>query len=264
MHRHVTASLVACLALATACGGSADPAPGSSAPRASVASATAGALTVELLTDTRLETGLTPVYVKVTEAGRPVTDATVTFAPLMQMATMSHGAPIAAAPTGGSDGVYAGAVVFQMASGAAGSWSAKVSVQRPGQDVVEASFPDLAVADSGRAKVIRVTDAANVTTKYVMSLNFKSAPKVGLNPVVVTMHRSTMAGFPPCDDMTVALDPQMPAMGHGSPGSVDPTLVSPGRYEGQLSFSMPGEWETTVTLRDAGVVLPPQKFTVTF
>jgi len=268
MFTHRITPCLAALALLAACGGSATPAP--SAPKASLATASAGALTVELLTDTRLETGLTPVYLKVSDAaGAPVTDATVTLAPLMTMMgtmPMTHGAPVASAPALASDGLYHGAIVFQMASSDMGAWSAKVTVQRPGSAAVEATFPTLTVTETGRAKVFKFTDpSTSAVTKYVASMNFEAAPKVGLNPIVVTMHEmKDMMTFAPCDDMAIALDPEMPAMGHGSPGSVDPVLASPGRYEGKLSFSMPGDWQTTLTMTHAGTVVGSVQILATF
>jgi hypothetical protein len=128
-------------------------------------------------------------------------------------------------------------------------------------------FDHLTVADTGRAKSFTVTDpATSSTTKYLASLNFKAAPKVGLNPIIVTLHRmQDMMTFAPVDDAAFALDPQMPSMGHGSPGSVNPTLTSSGRYEGQLSFSMAGDWETTVTVTTrAGAPLGTVKFMTSF
>jgi hypothetical protein len=65
-------------------------------------------------------------------------------------------------------------------------------------------------------------------------------------------------------DATLALDPEMPSMGHGSPGSVEPALTAPGRYEGSLSFSMAGPWETTVTVTEAAAILGAPVFTTTF
>ena len=238
------------------------------AQKTSVATASAGALTVELLTDDRLETGLTPIYLKVTTAsGAVVTDAIVTFTPMMSMTSgVSHTAPVLGPPTLGADGLYRCDVVFQMATGMMGSWSATVGVTRPGADAVEASFPSLTIADSGCARTFAYFDPVlTATTKYVSSLNFEAAPKVGLNPVVVTLHRmEDMMTFVPVDDATVALDPQMPSMGHGSPGSVDPSLASSGIYEGKLSFSMAGDWETTVTFRRSGVIIGTPKFTTSF
>ena len=126
----------------------------------------------------------------------------------------------------------------------------KCSVERPGAAAVDATFSDLTVADTGRAKSFTFTDpSTSVAAKYLLSLNFKVAPKVGLNPVVVTLHRmQDMMTFVPVDDAAITLDPQMPSMGHGSPGSVNPTLTSLGRHEGQLSFSMAGDWETTISV----------------
>jgi hypothetical protein len=56
----------------------------------------------------------------------------------------------------------------------------------------------------------------------------------------------------------------MPSMGHGSPGSVDPAHTALGRYAGQLSFSMPGDWETTLTVSRGGAVLGAPKFATRF
>ncbi len=245
-----------------------DSSPSGSAPKASVAVASQGGLSVELLTDTRLETGMTPVYLRVSDtSGRSVTDATVTFAPTMAMATgTSHGAPVIAPPALDADGLYRCDVVFQMASGASGSWSATVGITRPGATEVAVPFPALTVSDGGRARTFTYTDPnTSATVKYVASLNFKEKPRVGLNPVVVTLHRmQDMMTFPPVTDAAMSLDPQMPSMSHGSPGSVDPTPTTLGRYEGQLSFSMPGDWETTVAIRQGGLTLGAPKFTTTF
>jgi hypothetical protein len=259
----IALSLAFVIALA-GCASEDDP----TAPKTSVATAPAGDLTVELLTDTRLETGMTPIYLKVkTAAGQVVTDAAVTFTPVMAMTGgTSHSAPVIGTPTLGGEGLYHCDVVFQMATSAMGSWSATVGVTRPGSATVEASFPSLTVADSGRAKTFSYWDPdTSVTTKYVASLNFEAAPRVGLNPVVVTLHRmQDMMTFPPVDDASFVLDPQMPSMGHGSPGSVNPTLTSSGIYEGQLSFSMAGDWETTVTVSRGAVTIGAPKFATSF
>lgn len=259
---------IVCLWLA-ACGSNTDTSkqPESTA-KVSVATAAAGDLIVELLTDVRLETGLTPVHIGVTSAtGTPVTDATVGFLPMMAMSNgKNHTCPTMGPPTLGADLMYHVGTVFQMASTDVDTWSATVNVVRADGTAQVASFPLLVVADSGRSKVFSYTDpATSTTTKHVSSLNFAGAPQVGLNPVVFTLHRmQDMTTFPSVDDAVVSLDPQMPSMGHGSPGSVDPTLTAPGRYEGQLSFSMTGEWKTTVSIQRADVVLGTPVFTTNF
>jgi hypothetical protein len=236
--------------------------------KASLATAPAGDLTVELLTDTQLETGLTPVYLKITTAaGLPVTDAAVTFMPMMAMSNgMNHTCPMLGMPAVGSDGLYRVDVVFLMASGAMDIWSATVTITQPGSGAVAASFPQLTVIESGRLQAFAYTDpVTTVATKYFTSLNFVNPPKIGLNPIVFTVHfRQDMMTFPSVDDAEIALDPEMPAMGHGSPGSVNPSLSAPGRYEGQLSFSMAGQWQTAVTIVRGGVTVGAPMFATTF
>lgn len=259
---------LAALAAATflaACGSTRDNA--APAAKTTIASTTASGLEVTLLGDGAFSTGRNAVYVRVTQGGAPVTDATVTVMPMMTMTGgMQHSCPMVGAPALGADGLYEVDAIFQMASGMMGSWAIEVGVTRPGAAQVMASFPGVPVADSGRAKTFTYTDPNTSTvTKHVASLSFVSAPKVGLNPVEVTLHRMDgMMTFSPVTDATVALDPQMPSMGHGSPGSVNPVHVEEGRYEGQLSFSMSGTWETTITFHASAAVLGAPVFTTTF
>lgn len=259
------------LALAvTLAGCPSDPKEDPAAPKTSIAVASAGELNVELLSDGPLSTGLTPIFLKISTAtGQPVTDATVTFTPVMAMLTgTSHGCPLLGPPTLDADGLYRLDVVFNMASGdLTGSWSATVGVTRPAAALAEVVFPLLTVTDSGSAKPFSYTNPDSSVTKYISSLDFVSAPRVGLNPVIVTLHRMDGAMiFTGVDDATLVLDPQMPSMGHGSPGSVNPTITSTsGVYEGQLSFSMAGTWETTLTVTIPGFSPPAApKFTTTF
>lgn len=250
--------------LLAACGGATEP----EAPKASLATAQAGGLSVELLANVRLETGLQPVWVKVTDAAKaPVDDATVGFVPTMSMTGgAAHGAPVLGPAAALGGGLYRVDAVFQMASSAMGAWSAKVQLQRPGAAAATADFPALTVAETGRAKTFSRTDPVTAATaKFVVSLNFKSAPKVGLNPIVVTVHEmKDMMTFAPRAGLVLAVDPQMPSMGHGAAGSVNPTQVAAGRYEGLLSFSMPGDWETTVAISDAAGALGAVKVATTF
>jgi hypothetical protein len=253
--------VVAIISLA-ACGGSSTPAP---TQRTSVAVKQAGDLSVELLTESRLEVGMTPLYVKVTTvSGAVVNDAAITMAPLMRMGDgKQHAAPMIVSPEPWDGSLYGCAVVFSMPSSATDSWDMKVTVQRPSVAPVDALFQNLTVADTGRAKSFVSTDGA--TQKYLASLNFTAPPAVGLNPVTVTLHRMVdMMTFEPVDDAAIALDPQMPSMGHGSPGSVNPTATSLGRYSGKLSFSMPGEWQTKITITKGGQTLGAVTVTTSF
>jgi hypothetical protein len=236
--------------------------------RVSVATAAASGLTVELLTDKTLQTGLTSIYLRIaTASGQAVTDASVTFLPTMSMSgVVEHGAPLIAEPAIAPDGLYHGQVVFLMPSTSTGTWSAVVDITQPGATSVAVNFPILDVSVGAGVSVFSRTDStASITARYVASLNFVSSPAIGLNPVVVTLHQTQdMLTFLPVDDATVALDPQMPAMGHGSPGSVNPTFFASGLYQGRLSFSMAGTWQTTVTISEGTAVLGTPIFATTF
>ena len=280
---------VAFLALAAGCSSSDEPDPSTQpalhgARQTSVGSLTQDGLTVELFTDTRLETGLTPLWVSVKNAaGQPVTGATVALKPMMAMAAtqtapaFEHSAPtFGCAPmTADGDGLYHCDAVFQMMTTATGgSWRADVSITAGGAPVAVSLDPVVvspcALATSGSSgcsAVFSYTDPnTQVATRYVASLNLLEPFKVGLNPVALTLHTRSadMMTFPPVENAVITLDPQMPSMGHGSPGSVNPTMTAPGLYEGQLSFSMDGPWETTVTFVVNGVTVGAPVFKTTF
>jgi hypothetical protein len=251
------------------CGsGATDTSSNGSLDKVSVATAAAGDLTVELLTDKALQTGLTPVYLRIAKAsGQAVTDASVTFLPTMSMSgVVEHGAPLIGQPTIAPDGLYHGQVVFLMPSTSTGTWAATVDITQSGSTTAVVTFPTLNVSVGAGVGVFSRTDPiSTVTTRYVASLNFVTSPAVGLNPIIVTLHQTPdMLTFLPVDDATVVLDPQMPVMGHGSPGSVNPTLLATGLYQGNLSFSMAGTWQTTVTISEGTTVLGAPIFETTF
>jgi hypothetical protein len=247
------------LALAACAGGGST---GRVVPATAVATGSAGGYTVRLLATGDLEVGLNALAVEVrTDTGAPVADATVELRPLMDMGAMQHRCPVVGPGAAGADGRYAVSAVFQMASTTMGTWSAEVAVTRNGTTEVVPLSPLEVVAGKNLARTFVAGES-----KYVMALELPSSIEVGLNPVVVTLHETRDGGmtFTPVDDATLALDPQMPSMGHGAPGSVNPTRVDGGWYEGKLALTMSGEWETTVTATRAEAAIGAPSFTVRF
>lgn len=262
--KSIVFALIAAASLLPACGGGKDT---PATQKTTIATSTAGALSVELLGDAALSTGLNTLYLRITQGGAAVTDATVTLTPVMTMSGgTQHTCPVIGTPAAGADGLYAVEAVFQMATGTMGSWAIDVGITRPGAAQVTGHFADVSIAESGRARVFTFTDpVTSSATKYVASLSFVAGPKVGLNPIEVTLHRMDgMMTFSAVTDATVALDPQMPSMGHGSPGSVNPVHEADGCYAGKLSFSMAGDWETTITFARDGTTLGAPKFVTSF
>jgi hypothetical protein len=260
-------SRLTCLATAlllAACGPAASKPPA----RQSLGTATAATLSGELSSTAALATGLDTVWLTLTDDGAPVTDATLTLMPRMTMMDKQHACPVVGdvVAEDATQGLYRGQLVPQMASGDGDVWSLDVKIERPSKEPRTLTYP-LTVTDSGLAKTFTVTGgagASSMSVKYVMSVSFPSAPKVGQNAVVVTLHTmKDLLTFEPFDGATLEMVPQMPSMGHGSSNNVAPTLASPGRYQGTVSFSMLGEWRLDFTVKSGDTTLSTQSFSVT-
>ncbi len=210
--------------------------------------------TVTLYADnSTLTTGFTNLYVKVVDGnGMEITNATVDFAPLMTMSTMSHACPIEQPVFDSSIGKYKGALVFIMSS-MAGTWTLDVNVNGN-----PASFT-LTVAEAP-TKVMGSylgTDGAT----YIVSLLRPVTWDVGMNDVEFLIHKKTsMMSFPPVDDFTIVMTPEMVSMGHGSPNNVDPVFVGNGHYNGDVNYTMTGDWRLHLQLLQSGVEIQADAF----
>jgi hypothetical protein len=54
--------------------------------------------------------------------------------------------------------------------------------------------------------------------------------------------------FPPDSSYSCHIYPWMPSMGHGSPNNVDPVHITQGHYNGDVNFTMTGDWQIKVYL----------------
>lgn len=260
MKRDVAAALA--LALAAACsGGGGDGGDDPPELEPAVAVGAADGWIVRLLADARPQVGVNALAVEVRTAwGAPVEGATVELRLRHASPAGSHGCPVVGPGAGGAGGRYPFVAVLQEPSGA-GAWSGEVLVSRggPAATVPLPAFEVVTGKDLARSFSSGGID-------YVLALEFLAAPVVGLSPVAVTLHASRDQGatFAPVGDATLTLEPWMPSMGHGSEGSVDPTPVSPGWYEGKVSFSMAGPWVVTVAASRAGEPIGSPAFDVAF
>lgn len=248
--------LVALVAPFAACSNSDDPTPEPEPTETpelvSLGLATTADLSVELLSREDLKVGLNEVYFRVKRlpGGELVERATVIQRPIMHMEAMGmeHSCPCEQpALEVDEDGLFAGLVVFQMASGMAGdAWRNEVSVDLgDGSAPATVVFDDLAVAANDRRKELTVTDAMGATAKAIVTLNFDGPLTAGQNTFTVTVHqKGDMMGmvWNAIEDLTITATPDMPSMGHGSSGNIDPIHVAAGRYEGSVNLFMPGSW----------------------
>jgi len=84
----------------------------------------------------------------------------------------------------------------------------------------------------------------------MVALQAPTTPKVGKQPFELLVFQvddsDTLRPFDPAE---VHIEPDMPAMGHGSSGNEQPGVDKPGHYRGMVNFTMPGEWVVHVTIQ---------------
>lgn len=250
---------LALLAVVAGCGSGTDVDPAASA-FSKLSAAESGTLKLELYTRGPLEVGRNEVAYRLvdTATNTEVTHATLTQKPLMTMTDKSHTCPvIEPATVADAEGRFSGGTMTPtMPSGDLGTWSLDVDVLREGETTATTlSFGTLPVTERAipARKDLVVGDA-----KYIVMLNFLyGAPKVGSNDVIVTVHQPLEMGwkFVPQTGLAIKMTPEMPTMGHGSSGNVDPAELGNGEYRGTVNFSMAGAWRLTFDVSRDGVAV---------
>lgn len=244
-------ALLAVLALLAACGPESDPPDDNTPTLQEIATADDGTLEVTLLAPRELRVGRNVVTYRVEElsTGAPVTDAVVTHLPVMHMAAHSHTCPfVEPVATEATGGEYVGEIVFNMAGGEMGRWDNTVTVLTGGE-AREVVFANLTVAETDARRDL-VVEVGEESHRYILTLDFDAEPKVGMNAFVLTAHRRMgMMSFPAQTDLSITMIPEMPTMGHGSSGNVDPTHEVNGNYAGSVNLTMPGYWTLDFEVR---------------
>lgn len=225
----------------------------------SIGKASDAGLTVELLAAKEPATGYNPLYAKVTDAsGRVLRRARLTLTPLMDMGTKIHAAPVEQ-PAGLSGDVFPAAVVFTMPGGDAGSWTIRADVYDSADGTGAQIAVPVQVGESGRTSVVTGTDGDT----YIVTMACMCGAAVGMNDIEFLVHRKQdMMTFPPVEDLTLVMTPDMPSMGHGSPNNADPTHRDNGHYEGRVNFTMTGEWRIRLELKRGDATVAQTSFTV--
>ncbi len=217
--------------------------------------ATGSAAIVALYATDSLKTGYNKFYVVLYDSatGSVITDSHIMLMPEMDMGMMSHSAPYEDPESETAvNGKYPCAVVFIMPSTSMMPWKLDVMVHNhgaPGEPEGTASF-NLVVADNPtKYKSILTGDSTRLYLSYVLP----KSPVVGINDFEFTLHkRMDMMSFPPDSSYTCTIYPWMPSMGHGSPNNVDPVHVTKGHYNGDVNFTMTGDWQIKVYLHKNG------------
>ena len=214
---------------------------------------------VHLIAQEPLHAGYNVLRVHLTGSdGQPVDDAQVTFLPTMTMLDGNHHTSPVEVPSQEAPGMVRGAVGFSMPGGPElGSWSLAVDFVDPATGAEgEATF-DVAVAPSK----LHGSFVAPDDRKIFLAVVAPTTPGVGKQPFeVFAFEKAGMMDWPLLADLTFEITPEMPAMGHGSPGNVNPTSQGGGHYLGTVNFTMPGPWTVTVVAKRGQEVLGETEF----
>lgn len=224
----------------------------------------AQSVSVELLAERPLHVGLNKVFYRVKRVsdGGIVESATIDHTPMMTMTAMAmeHSSPHEQPASVAVDGLFPAYVVFQMASGEMGTWRLEAVVDVGAGDE-EVTF-DVTVAGSSSRKDLAMGEMGTA----IVTLDFHGALKVGQNPFTVTVNeKADMHGmmWEPLSDLTVTAVPDMPSMGHGSPGNIDPAHVQAGRYDGSVNLTMPGQWRIVLGFSRGGQEIGTVEYMIT-
>ena len=191
-----------------------------------------------------------------------ITNATVSWMPLMHMTMKTHSCPKSPVTKVSAEGsVYEGYIVFQMAQNATEYWDLKIDYSINGTAYTATSVID--VPASAKQRVTTFTGSDNV--KYIAAYVDPHHPNVGINDMVAGVWKmQDMMTFPVVDNYKLKIDPRMPSMGnHSSPNNVDLSQTTAGDlYNGKLSLTMTGYWKINLQLLNAsGTVLKGETIT---
>ena len=197
--------------------------------------------------------GYNKIYFEVKDSisGETVnSDLDITILPIMDMGMMTHSCPTEAIVHNSETKKYVGAVVYVMPS-TAGTWTLTTTVIDNSSGLNGVAVYNLEVVEPEEAKLVSFISDIDPSATYFISLIQPSNPKVGENDFEILINRkASMMSWPYEPYLTVTIEPEMPAMNHGSPNNVNPEHISNGHYKGVANFTMTGWWRINMTTKD--------------
>jgi hypothetical protein len=192
-------------------------------------------------------------------------EAHVVFQPKMTMTmgetVMVHACPVENPAENAVDGLFKGAVVYQMPTQASGTWQLGIKVQNHDTGKTGTALFDVSVTQPSPSVQTVFTAITEDASKLILTMVKPQSPKVGINDIEFTIHKkASMMEFPADDSYIIEIEPEMPSMGHGSPNNVNPTNQGNGHYVGKVNFTMTGEWRINVLVKKDGEVVSSNLF----
>jgi len=197
-----------------------------------------------------------------------ITDAQVTFKPMMDMGAMKHTCPIENPSSTVNEGTKAfqGAAVFIMPTTATGSWTFNINVHNNLNSQDGTAALPITVVEKDEPRLITFISEFDNAKLFVARIDPVN-PEIGLNDIVFGIYKKeSMMSFPTVDGYTIAMEPEMPSMNHGSPNNVNPVSIGGGKYKGVVNFTMTGYWKINLDFKTANGddIKLKQYFDVTF
>jgi hypothetical protein len=191
-----------------------------------------------------------------------ITNASLNWMPIMNMATMQHSCPKSLIEkVSGKQTLYDGTIIFQMAQNDKDFWELKINYTINAVDYTVTAPISVFAAEKRTVNSFTGTDGV----RYILAYIAPKSPKIGLNNMTVGLYKmQDMMTFSMVDNFKVKIDPRMPSMGnHSSPNNTDLTQsIAQGFYNGNLSLTMTGYWKINLQLLNAsGEILKGEEFT---
>ncbi|MNX09629.1 hypothetical protein D3C86_393600 [compost metagenome] len=179
-----------------------------------------------------------------------ITDAEISWTPLMHMAMMQHSCPRSEVKKIDKKTIFEGDIIFQMAQNETEYWELSITYKINGASYTATDKINVPASAKRTVSSFKGSDGSN----YVIAYIAPSSPKVALNDMTVGIYKmKDMMTFPSVSNFKVKIDPRMPSMGnHGSPNNTD-LLQSEanGFYKGKLSLTMTGYWKINLQVLNA-------------
>lgn len=205
-----------------------------------------GDLTLGVYSEKALFAGYNTIYFEVTKGETFLENANLNFTPIMDMGAMKHSCPFEQ-PVLNTNGVYEAKVLFQMPS-MEGTWTLNLDVNDAETNISESFEIPVSVIQPEFSRVI-VTSSVIDQKRLIIGYVEPNAPIVGANSFKIAIYTmENMMSFVPVNYLAVEIEPEMPSMGHGSNGNINPVFTNNGMYEGTVSFNMTGDWRIHLAL----------------
>jgi len=211
------------------------------------------AATLEIWHAGTLEDGYAPLVMTLRDSAHPdtyLTDAHIHLMPMMGMTGVAlHGAPVENPGEMAVNDQFPGAIVFPMP----GEWMLHVLVHNHLVDKEGEAMIPLTVQAAVPTEVQTVSTTDN-RILVISRASRKVSPVKGMNDFELTLHHAVdLMTYEPDSSYTITITPEMPSMGHGSDGNVDPVHMGIGHYKGKVNFTMAGDWRMHVLLKKDGL-----------